>query len=179
MPERKIGGMETVAAIWMFFKECLSTEWFKGFMVMTGVVVAITSVVSARTIARRKQTADLMFGTRSDEKLSDGYKCLARLHNAADSNMRALAREDKRNSDEANEVRYVLNHWERVFVGLRQGIYDEKMLREANYNTVLKTWAQAKPYIEAVREAEQRQTYYQCLEFYAKRWRKKPLEVLK
>lgn len=171
--------METVAAIWMFCKECLSTEWFKGFMVMTGVVVAITSVVSARTIARRKQTADLMFGTRSDQKLSDGYKCLARLHNAADANMRALAREDKRNSDEANEVRYVLNHWERVFVGLRQGIYDEKMLREANFNTVLKTWAQAKPYIEAVREAEQRQTYYQCLEFYAKRWKKKPLEVLK
>lgn len=171
--------MEFVDIFWTALKGCLAAEWFRGFMIMTGVVVAITSVVSARTIARKKQTADLMFGTRSDEKLSDGYKCLARLHNAADSNMRALAREDKRNSDEANEVRYVLNHWERVFVGLRQGIYDEKMLREANYNTVLKTWAQAKPYIEAVREAEQRQTYYQCLELYAKQWKRKPLSLLK
>jgi hypothetical protein len=171
--------MEWMVALWTALVGILGAEWFKGLIVLIGVVVAITSVLSARTIAQRKQTADLLFGTRADEKLSDGYKCLQRLHNAADTNMRALATPAKRESEEAHQVRYVLNHWERVFVGLRQGIYDEKMLRESNYNIVLKTWAQAKPYVEAVRESEQKLTYYQCLEKYAKRWKKRPLEILK
>lgn len=171
--------MDFLNLIFSVLATILSAEWFKGLVISIGVIVAIVSVMSAKTTARRKQTADLMFGTRADEKLSQGYKRLAQLHNAEDANMRALAKDDKRNSDEANEVRYVLNHWERVFVGLRQGIYDEKMLREANYNTVLNTWAQAKPYIEAVRETEKKQTYYQCLERYAEQWKRKPLELLR
>ncbi|MGY2258147.1 DUF4760 domain-containing protein [Pseudomonas sp. SDO55104_S430] len=171
--------MEFLAAIFETCKATMAQEWFKGFMVMTGVIVAITSVVSARTIARRKQTADLMFGTRADDNLSNGYKCLQRLHTDPGSNMRSFASDDKSNSDDANSIRYVLNHWERVFVGVRQGIYDEKMLREANYNTVIRVWAQAKPYVEAVREAAQKPTYYQCLESAAKGWKKKPLKVIK
>ncbi|MBC2659781.1 DUF4760 domain-containing protein [Pseudomonas sp. MSSRFD41] len=171
--------MELVLSFWGWLTELFGSKGFRGFLIMTGVVVAIASVISARNTARKKQTADLLFGTRSDEKLSDGYKCLQRLHNSDDANMRALTKEDKKNSEDANQIRYVLNHWERVFVGLRQGIYDEKMLREANYNTVIKTFNQARAYIEAVRELEQRPTYYQCLERAAKRWKRKPLAVLK
>lgn len=170
--------MEYLSAAWAQLTLILGSEALKGFVILAGVVVAVTSVVSARVTARKKQTADLMFGTRADDRLTDGYRCLQRLHNADDSNMRALARDDKRNSDEANQVRYVLNHWERVFVGLRQGIYDEAMLRESNYNTVLRVYSQARPFIEAIREMSQTQTYYQCLERAAKRWRKKPLLIL-
>lgn len=170
--------MEFVTWLLEGIKGMLSAEWFKGAMVLTGVVVAISSVLSARTIARRKQTADLMFGTRADENLSDGYKCLQRLHTAHDSNIRSFASDEKQELPDAGQIRYVLNHWERVFVGVRQGIYDEKMLREANYNTVLRTWAQAKPYVEAVREKEQKPTYYQCLEDGAKRWKKNPLALI-
>ncbi|WP_085637981.1 MULTISPECIES: DUF4760 domain-containing protein [unclassified Pseudomonas] len=171
--------MDLLNALWCHIVDILSSEAFRGFMIMTGVVVAITSVISARNTARKKQTADMMFGTRSDDMLSEGYKCLQRLHNSDDSNIRALAKDGKKQSDDANQIRYVLNHWERIFVGLRQGIYDENMLREANYNTVLRTYAQARPYIEAVREEEQKNTYYQCLERAAKRWKKKPLVELK
>ena len=171
--------MELLVTVWTTIKETMAEDWFKGFLVMIGVIVAITSIASARTIARRKQTADLMFGTRADDNLSKGYKCLQRLHTAPDSNMRSFASDEKSNSDDANSIRYVLNHWERVFVGVRQGIYDEKMLREANYNTVIRVWAQAKPYIEAVREAEQKPTYYQCLESAARRWKKNPLKLIK
>ncbi len=171
--------MDFFVACWTAIKATMAEDWFKGFMVMTGVIVAITSVVSARTIARRKQTADLMFGTRADENLNAGYRCLQKMHTGVDVNMRSLASNDKKDSDEANRIRYVLNHWERVFVGVRQGIYDEKMLREANYNTVIRTWAQAKPFVEAVRETEQKLTYYQCLEDAAKRWKKKPLKQIR
>ncbi|MCD2772789.1 DUF4760 domain-containing protein, partial [Pseudomonas aeruginosa] len=103
------------------------------------------------------------------------YRRLQALHNADDSNMRAYAREDRRESEEANEIRYVLNHWERICVGINQGIYCEKMLREANYSTVMKLYEQAEPFIRAIREIEKKKTFYQELEKLHSKWVKKPL----
>ncbi|DBA08374.1 DUF4760 domain-containing protein [Pseudomonas aeruginosa] len=155
--------------------EFLASELFRNLLVLTGVIVAIVSVLSAKATAKRKQTADLMFGTRSDQELSKGYRRLQALHNADDSNMRAYAREDRRESEEANEIRYVLNHWERICVGINQGIYCEKMLREANYSTVMKLYEQAEPFIRAIREIEKKKTFYQELEKLHSKWVKKPL----
>ncbi|HEN8710605.1 TPA: DUF4760 domain-containing protein [Pseudomonas putida] len=146
---------------------------------LTAVLVAVVSVISVKSTAKKKQTADLLFGTRSDEKLTAGYRCLQELHNGSGINIRTLANGGEEHSDKANSVRYVLNHWERVFVGLRQGIYDEQMLREANYNVVLRMYDQARPFIEAVREKSQVKTYWQCLEQAVERWRKKPLAKIK
>lgn len=155
--------------------EIFSSEAFRGATIFFGVVIALTSVLSAKSTARKKQTADLLFGSRADKELGEGYKCLQKLHNDSGSNIRSLAKKSRKNSVEANQIRYILNHWERIAVGLRQGIYDEKMLREANWNTVTRMYFQAQAYIDAVREIEKKDTYYQCLEALAKRWESKPL----
>ena len=167
------------AGFMMTLKAFFGDESFRGMIIFLGVAIALTSVLSAKSTARKKQTADLLFGSRADKELSDGYKCLQRMHNASDSNMRGLAKKSNKNSADANQIRYVLNHWERISVGLRQGIYDERMLREANWNTVTGIYRQAQPYIAAVREIEKRDTYYQCLEQLAHRWENKPLALIK
>lgn len=46
--------------------EFLASELFRNLLVLTGVIVAIVSVLSAKATAKRKQTADLMFGTSPD-----------------------------------------------------------------------------------------------------------------
>lgn len=157
------------------FCDFLKSEYLRNLLVFSGLLVAIVSVLSAKNTARRKQTADLMFGTRADKELSEGYKFLQTLHDANDQNIRHYAKREMRHSEEANKIRYVINHWERVCVGLRQGIYDETMLKEANFHTVLGLYKQASPYIEAIRENEGVGTYYQCLQELAERWKKKPL----
>ncbi|PKF72696.1 DUF4760 domain-containing protein [Pseudomonas fluvialis] len=153
----------------------LGSKAFANFVLATGVAVAIVSVLSAKSTAKRKQTADLMFGTRADAELTKGYKRLQALHNAPDANIRSFAKDDKRDSEEANDIRYVLNHWERICVGINQGIYCEKMLHEASYSTVMNLYAQANPFIAAIRESTGKHTFYQELESLAKRWEKKPL----
>jgi len=69
-------------------------------------------------------------------------------------------------------VRYVLNHWEYVSVGIQSGIYDEKMLKNASYNTVVSLFKYARPFIEAVRENNGRPTLYQEMQWLAERWEK-------
>lgn len=153
----------------------LSSELLRNMLVFLGIVVAVVSVVSAKLTAKRKQTADLLFGTRADAELSAGFKLLQKLHNATDTNIRVYAKKDKTDSEEANKIRYVLNHWERVCVGINQGIYDEKMLHESSYSTVMNLYAQASPFIQAVRENTGKDTYYQELECLYNSWKEKPL----
>lgn len=165
--------------IFEWIADVLAKEWFKGAMLLTAVTVAITSVLSVKSTAKKKQTADLLFGTRADDKLTAGYSVLQALHNEKALNMRALAEGGDEHAESARNIRYVLNHWERVFVGVRQGIYDECMLREANYNVVIRTYDQARPFIEAVREKAKVDTYWQCLEEAVDRWKKTPLKKIK
>lgn len=155
----------------------VGSQGFGNAALAIGVLVAVKSVNSMKQTARRTQTAVLLFGTRSDEQLSKGYKRLQALHDSPDQNIRVFAKPEKRDSEEANDIRYVLNHWERVCVGINQGIYCEKMLREANHGTVTNLYDRAKPFIEAVRAEEGRQTYYQELQHFAERWKDKPLKA--
>lgn len=157
----------------------LSSELFRNFLILCGVVVAISSVLSAKGTARRKQTADLLFGTRSDEELDKGYKRLRTLHDATDDNVRAYSHPDKRGTDATNEIRYALNHWERISVGITEGIYDERMLRQTNYSNVLTLYEHAEPFIRGVREFSGKDTYYQDLECLVESWKKKPLKKKK
>ncbi|MBX8485411.1 DUF4760 domain-containing protein [Pseudomonas cichorii] len=171
--------MNGISMFWECISQVLAAEWFRGLMLFVAVTVAITSVLSVKSTAKKKQTADLLFGTRADDRLTEGYKCLQELHNGTDLNIRTLAMGAPAHAEQARSVRYVLNHWERVFVGVRQNIYDECMLREANYNVVIRMYDQARPFIEAVREKSHIDTYWQCLEEAAERWRKSPLKPMK
>lgn len=167
----------TDISFWSSASVFLSTQAAGNCILLIATSIAYCSVRSARATARKVQTAELMFGTRADTQLSSGYKRLQTLHNAPDQNLRSLASNDKRDSEEANQIRYLLNHWERISVGIGQDIYCEKMLKETSYSTVIKLYDQALPFINAVREAEGRTTFYQDFEALAKRWKKKHLKA--
>lgn len=156
------------------FWECttafLGSDLFKNLSFMIGVLVAVVSVLSARNTAKKKQSADLLFNSRNDEELVQGMRKLAVLHEDDTINMRTFAKKSQNGTEEAKAIRYVLNHYEYVSVGVQSGIYDEKMLRNASYNTIVNLYKHAKPFIEAIREESGRSTLYQEFQWLAKRW---------
>lgn len=153
----------------------LLSEGFRNLVIVLGVVVAVVSVVSARAIARKKQSADLLFDSRNDKELVEGMRLVSQLHEDTSVNMRCFAAKDKGGTTEAKAIRYVLNHYEYISVGIQAGIYDEQMLKEGSYNTVVRLYQRAKPFIEAVREVNNRETIYQEFQWLAKRWEETPL----
>ncbi|MEI4812062.1 DUF4760 domain-containing protein [Pseudomonas aeruginosa] len=164
----------------------LSSEIFRNVFFLVGVGVAVASVLSARATAKKKQSADLLASIRNDKELIDGLRKLAELHNRADSNIRQYAQDANSATPEAVSIRYVLNHWEYVAVGVQGGIYDEDMLRKASHNTVVSLYNHARPFIECLRECKQRPSLYQEMQEMAERWdrkgqpkakKKKPLAV--
>lgn len=148
---------------------------FRNCVVLVGVLVAVISVLSARSIARKKQSADLLFDSRDDKELVEGLRTLAKLHDDSGVNIRSFALKANVDTEAAKAIRYVLNHYEYVSVGVQSGIYDEAMLKEGSYNTVVRLYQRAKPYIESVREVNGRPTIYQEFQWLAKRWEEKPI----
>lgn len=164
--------METEPVNWL-----LTGEWVRSGILSVGVLVAVVSVRSARATARKKQTADALFSSRNDKELQAGLRCVAKLHDSVDSNIRSFARVEKRESEEVKSMLYVLNHFEFVSVGIKHGIYDENMYRDASHGTIVSLYEKSKPFIDSVRDTRARKTIFQEFERLAERWKKKPLKL--
>ena len=168
------------------------SEILRNLLLISGLAVAITSVWTSKIIARRKQTADLLFASRIDQQLSDGLDVIRQLHNDPNGNIRAAFPEKKAMPSDTAEaekyqeqkkksvlINYVLNHWERISIGIDEGIYDERMLRYASNTSLINLYTQSLPYIEAVRERSRVPTYYVDIERLALRWKSMPLRPKK
>ncbi|EOT2067138.1 TPA: DUF4760 domain-containing protein [Proteus mirabilis] len=159
-----------------WFVSLMSSEVTKTIGLFIGIAVAITSVWTMRVVARKKQTADFLFVSRTDKQLLEGNKCLSELHSAEDKNMRSFGCREKFDTDECKHITYVLNHYERIAIGIQEGIYDDLMLKKASYNSVLRLHSKSKPFIDAVRENEGVKTYYQEFEWLVEKWKNNPLK---
>ena len=154
----------------------LSQEWFRGAVLLSGVLVAVVSISNLRTLARRKQTADALFAGRNDEEFKLGLQCVSKIHDADNSNIRSFAKLENKDCDEFKKMLYVLNHFEFVSIGIQHGIYDEEMYRDASYGTVVSLHEKVMPFIIAMRETRKRNTIFQEFVWLADRWKSRPLK---
>lgn len=170
----------------------LGSEILRNVLLILGLATAIASVWTSKVIAKRKQTADLMFGSRTDDQLREGYAVIRQLHDDPNGNIRAILSDKKAVPDDPVEaakhakqrensvkVSYVLNYWERISIGIDEGIYDERMLRYASNTSLINLYTQSLPFIEAVRERSRVPTYFVDIERLALRWKSMPLKPKK
>jgi len=157
--------------------DAIGSDFAKNSAVIIGVIVAFISVITARALARKKQAADLLFSARSDKGLQDGYKHIRDHHDASNKNIRAMAEQSNFESAECVAIRYLLNHFEVMSIGIQNGIYDERMLKQCWYGLVIDTYKKSLPLIEAIREKNKSLTALQEFEWLAKRWQQKPLKA--
>lgn len=153
-------------------------EIVRSALTALAVVVAIVSVMSVKNTAKKKQTADLLFDVRSDERLIRANHALLELHES-NENIRLLADPEHKGEERVQDIRYILNHYERLSVGLQEGIYHENMLKNSQHTIITKTYKWAKPFIDGVREKTNSETAFQEFEWLAKRWLDKPLKKKK
>jgi len=144
-------------------------EEFRNFAVIVGVGVALWSLRTTITLARRKQSADLIFAGRNDDSFVKGIRAVRKYHTAG--NIKTLAHIPANSSEDANHVRYLLNYFEAMSVGVKKKIYDEEILY-LNYKTTLKHVLEfSAPYLKEVRLVQDTSSLYREAEWLADRWR--------
>lgn len=74
------------------------------------------------------------------------------------------------NKDLAGEFRFVLNHYEFMCAGLRNGDFDEKLVKDSERGTIVGLFSCCEQYIYTLRDNRDRQSIYEHLEWIYNRW---------
>lgn len=156
--------------------------WFnaprlQAILTFVGISIATISVVSVKATAKKKQTAEYLMELRSDARLEKCIQRLRQLDGCENTNMLTLGLENKADDKDAQDLRYLLNHFERLSVGIQEKIYDEKMVKKSQYSTFVKTYERSQQFIRGVRKTSP--TAYQEFEWLSLRWQKNPLKSRK
>lgn len=150
-------------------------------LVLLGTIVAIGAIIYNVRTAKKTQTANFLFESRKDRQYTESLHILKKVHHSGKSfrsyvfpcNNSPISEVERL---ERREFQYILNFYERVAVSIREGIYDERMIKRASFTTVIETWDIAEPLIKAVREHIRSDTTWQEFEWLVKRWKADPLE---
>lgn len=146
--------------------------------VVLSMLLALTAIIYNVVTARKIQTATFLYESRSDKEYLEGTQTLWKMHNSGKSfrsyvfPIKEMTEEEKQ---ERQRVIYCLNFYERLAVSINNGIYHETMIKEVFYNSIVNYFYIAEPFIKALREKEQKETYYQEYELLAKKWKRTPL----
>lgn len=142
---------------------------------LIGAGVAIWGILSNRKIARLKNSRDLLLDFNSDPVVDEFEAAYSsRLKKAPKHELQQLAT-TKLGERDSHLIREMLNRYEGMAVGIKNRVYDEMMLKESLYSTVIDTWETLLPYVEERRRQTGKHTFFMELEALVRRWRKKPL----
>ncbi len=167
-------------ASFLFWGESIGF-WVQTLAIVLTAIFAAWAVHSARQMTKRKNSADVIFNSKNDSTLRYGISTIRRLNQDSSVEIAQFAydlsekSEDRRN-DTASII-YVLNYYEYVAVGIKRGIYDEGILKDSSYTTLIHMYEFCEPYIQNVRRQNQRSTTWCEFEKLALKWKRAPLKA--
>lgn len=150
-------------------------------VVSLGLIVAIVTIIFNVKTAKKVHTSVFLAESRFDNDYKKGLTTLKHVHESG-GRFRALIipAQGTGLSDEekecAKEIIYCLNFYERMAVSIKNKIFDEQMVKEVFFNSVVNNFKRSEPLIKAIREKESKLTYFQEYQWLAERWIKKPLK---
>ncbi|WP_312982073.1 DUF4760 domain-containing protein [Atlantibacter sp.] len=159
----------------------ITIQIISNIIVLIGVSVAVVTLIYNVRTAKKTQTAVFLFESRKDKDYVESLHILKKAHQSGKS-FRSYVLPTPGTAitdqelDERRKFQYILNFYERVAVSIRQGIYNEEMIKRTSYTTVIETWDIAEPLIRAIREKINSEITYQEFEWLATRWKKKKLK---
>ena len=134
-----------------------------------GAAVALCSISEQRKIARRRATIDLLARKEWDKYYLEDRKEFNRLRNDP-KGLVHWASTSYDETDEKSIIRNILNYYELIAVGIKEGTLDEEAYKRWFRSTLIKDWKQAKAFIMEVRRNTNAPTIFCELEELAKKW---------
>ena len=77
-------------------------------------------------------------------------------------------------NDLRSAFRNILNHYEFLSAGIRNGDFDEKLVKDSERGTYIALYTCCERHIWNLRDGRQRMTIYEHLEWIHRRWHKEP-----
>lgn len=120
-------------------------EVMQTIVLVIGVGVAVTAIHTARKSERQKAFLAFMRDYINDDKITEAFKVIRRGDVSG-----KLEEKDKQ------ALKYLLNKFEMLAIGLKGGIYDRDMIIDAFGNELLRVHTKAEPFISGSSNEEWR-----------------------
>jgi Domain of unknown function (DUF4760) len=78
------------------------------------------------------------------------------------------------NAQQRRALQFILNYYEFIAAGVRNGDISERLLRDSERGTIVKLFEVSQGYIGSIKTARDRQAVYEHIEWLYKRWHESP-----
>jgi len=137
-----------------------------GAIVVSAIGVA-WMIRTNRTIARQRAVLDLIVKEQTDADMIKARKTFVNLKQKGD--IVQYASLDKIGSEEASHIRFILNMYEVVAIGINKNAYDERIYKDWCRTTAVRDWMACKDFIH-IYQRDVSPKIYAEFEKLAKRW---------
>ena len=151
------------------FAVYFSTAMISGFAWLT--------IVAAKNRERKRNTFQMLGESTKDPLLQQAFQVVKELHEHEEEEVKQFANRKRHEEDKAVAIRYMLNHFEYVCIGMKMGVYDEDVLFTSQKTIILGCHSRCEQYIKELRAQTEVPTIYIEIEALAKRWQDKKLKI--
>jgi hypothetical protein len=145
--------------------------WIQNLILTVSAIAAIWVIRASKTQEKRRATIDLVMDQKRDVTLVAARHTLMSLHESGEKNFAKYLEDTSSNQYKA--ILSVLNAYEFVGSGIREGAFDEDTYKRLRYSNVLRDWDNLCAFVLAFRRQKGIEGLFQEFEWLDKRWRKK------
>ena len=132
--------------------------WLIFFTALGGVIAALRGISSARKTARQQATLEFMNEYSDSSKASEGIRLIREIQNDQPATDAVLSAIDNPVGEDNNDKRahalFVLNRFEILAIGLKQKIYDRKMVEYFWGHDIKEFFKLSQPIISHIRKKD-------------------------
>lgn len=173
--------------------------WIQTLCIIISAIAAVFVLKNNAKLARRRATIDIIINLQNDCIYNECYKsvsdlisrdvCLVDYANnkqtaesaACGSVLDEIYADNAKIDEKAKEfsdIRFVLNRLEFIAQGIRRKAFEEDIYKDLECSNMLRLWKAVCPLVMEIRRKHSKDTYFQEIEWLAKRWSKKPIKKL-
>lgn len=149
--------------------------WAQSGIILLTAIIAVWTLRSNRSTNGKRATIDVVMTERRDASMQAAKDTLTKLKRE-NSNIAAYAHQDQADTPEAKAILALLNHYEFVAGGIRDGAFDECTFKRMKHGITIRDWDALCGFVSEVRNSRKHPTLFQDFEWLARRWKKKPLK---
>jgi hypothetical protein len=158
-------------------------KWFgetAGFWIQTSVlavsaIAAVWVIRASKTQEKRRATIDLIMDQKRDPNLVVARKKIIAMHESGEKNFSRFLSTPA--SDEYKNILLVLNAYEFVASGIREGAFDEYTYKRLRYFNLIRDWNALSAFVTEFQNSKRSYTLFQDFAWLGKRWMNKPLKA--
>jgi hypothetical protein len=148
--------------------------WIQTALLAISAIGAVWIIKARGTQEKRRATVDAIIHQKTEPQLRAARLIIKRMHDNGEKNLAKHLENPA--SEEYTSIIEVLNAYEFISSGVRQGAFDEGTYKRLRCFTVIKDWRILCAFVLEFRNTKGSQTLFQDFKWLATRWEKTPLK---